>query len=651
MVKMTQIKQKIPYSQWKPSITPEDVFSDIVTFAEIKIIDKTIYWLEQRPVEQGRVVLVKYDESEISDVVPTGFWVRTRVHEYGGGAYALNSQFAYFTNFTDQRIYCQSLTDKQAPQPLTPAKNVDGSLGKYAALGLSPHGKTLVFVYEKEYATKENDNFIAALDLTLNEPSDPTILAYGNDFYADPQISPDGKKLAWLTWNHPKMPWESTELIMAELEGTHLVEGSEQKIAGGLTSSICLPKFDPQGTLYFVMDEVGQDEKPVKNWWNLYCYKNGKTEPVTKELVEFGAPMWRLGQSTYSFLSDGKLIGRTIVGGKATLVVVDPKKQDYASINLPFTEFSSLGIDSNDDLVFVGASPLDPLAVVKLNLASMKMTVLKISSSIELQKEDVSIPQFITYPTSDGESAHGHLYLPKNSKYEAPVNNKPPLLVMVHGGPTGRAYSALSLSIQFWTSQGYAILDVDHRGSTGYGRKYRDALLGEWGVIDASDIKGGVDYLINQSLVSNQIVIRGGSAGGYAVQRALTLYPDLFAAGASYFGIGNLITLAETIHKFEAHYLDSLLGSSLVEDITVYQERSPINHLDNLKAPMIILQGSEDKIVTPQVSQEMAQALEKRGIDYEYHEYEGEAHGFRSKDANIDALNREASFYKKVLYG
>lgn len=650
---MATTKQKLLYSQWTPSISPEDVFSDVVALSEVKIVGRTIYWLEQRPAEQGRVALVKCDESgQISDVIPKEYWIRTRVHEYGGGAYTLNNKFVYFVNFKDQRIYRQSLTENQPLWPLTPEKNLDGALGKYGALELSSDGTRLVFVYEKEYVDKENENFIAALDLTTEELREPTILASGNDFYADPKISPDGKTIAWLTWNHPKMPWNSTELIIAEFDGKHLVTGLEQKIAGGLNVSVCLPKFDRYGNLYYVMDEAGEEEKSFKNWWNIYCYEDGKTEVITKELAEFGMPLWGLGQSGYSFLSSGNLICRTITQGKANLVVVDPKKKECKSLDLPFTEYDSLQIKGNDDLVFVGASPLTPPAVIKLNLKLMETTILKPSTTIQILEEDLSIPKFISYPTSDGKMAYGYLYLPKNSKYEAPEDDKPPLIVIVHGGPTSRTSSALNLhkGIQFWTSQGYAVLDVEYRGSTGYGRNYRDALLGECGVIDALDIKDGVNYLLKEGLVSKKIVIRGGSAGGYAVQRALTLFPELFSAGASYYGIGNLLTLAEEIHKFESHYLDSLLGASLAEGLAIYQERSPINHLDKLRAPMILFQGSEDKIVTPEVSQEMARALEQRGIEYEYHEYEGETHGFRRKETNVDALNREAQFYKKILY-
>ncbi len=649
---MAKTKQKLLYNQWKPIITSKEVFSDFLSLRDVKIVDKTIYWLELRPAEQGRVFLVKCDESrKVSDITSKEYWIRTRVHEYGGGAYTLNQQFVYFANFKDQRLYCQPLNENQSPRPLTPEKNTDGSLGKYAALELSSDGKTVVFVYEKEYKKKENKNFIAALDLTSDEIAEPIILASGSDFYANPKISPDGRKITWLSWNHPNMPWNSTELILADFDRKKGVVASEQKIAGGMEVSVCLPKFDQQGNLYFVMDEANQEENNPKNWWNIYCYKNGKIKLITTELIEFGVPQWVFGQSNYSFLSNGKLVCITVKDGKSSLVLVDPKSLEYKSINIPYTEYNSLAVDANDDIFFIGASPVSLPAVINFNPKSLEAKILKKSSTVKISEEDISIPKFISYPTSDGYAAYAQLYLPKNGKYEAPEYDKPPLLVIVHGGPTGRTNSGLALTKQFWTSQGYAILDVDHRGSTGYGRKYRDALFGKWGVIDAHDVEDGVSYLLKKGLICDKIAIRGGSAGGYAVQRALTLFPDLFGAGASYFGIGNLITLVEETHKFESRYTDWLMGVSFPEGAAIYKERSPINHLDKLRAPMIIFQGSEDKIVTPEVSRELARTLKKKGIEHEYIEYEGEAHGFRSQETNIDALNREARFYKKVLDG
>jgi len=319
-------------------------------------------------------------------------------------------------------------------------------------------------------------------------------------------------------------------------------------------------------------------------------------------------------------------------------------------LDIPLEGFDFLDVEESGDLVFVGSSPDRITSVIRLNLNSLEMSVLKESSSIEVNKDDLSIPRPIEYSTSDGETSHAYFYFPTSSRFEGPAKEKPPLIVVAHGGPTSRTSAAMSLVKQSWTSQGYALLDVNYRGSTGYGRSYRDALLGKWGLIDAGDIADGVRYLITQGIVNpDQIVIRGGSAGGYAVQRVLTEFPDIFKCGASYYGIGDLETLVKLIHKFESHYLTGLIGEPYPAGKALYKERSPINHLDRLKSSMIIFQGSDDKIVYPQVSRQMAKALRKRGIPCEYIEYPGETHGFRRKESNIDALKKEAEFYRKNL--
>jgi len=647
---MLQSKQKLSYGLWKTEITPEKVFSDIVRFFEVKVINNAIYWLEARPSEGGRIVLVlRKPSGEIKDITPKGFYIRTRVHEYGGGAFAIHHNFVYFVNFKDQRIYAQDMSTGDIV-PLTPERNADGSLGKYAALEVSPDGSMLTFVYEKEYSDRENKNFIGALDLTKKEVCEPIILAGGNDFYSNPKISPDGEHIAWLTWNHPNMPWDSTKLVLAKLKGVAIAPHSERVIAGGLKRSICQIRFGPKGDLYFVMDRVTDNPDSPENWWNLYRYNQGGIEAVTNKKAEFGAPEWRFGNQMYDFVANDKIICTFIEKGEEHLAMLDAKSKKMVPVDTSFQSFNFLQISNDQDLIFVGGSPTQVPSIVRLNLKTLKEEILKSSFPIKIDSENISIPQAIKYRTSDGKFAHAFLYLPKNKKFEGPIHEKPPLIVMVHGGPTSRTSTAMSLTKQFWTSQGYAILDVNYRGSTGYGRQYRDALLGKWGVIDANDIADGVRYLIKQGIVdANKIVIRGGSAGGYAVQRALTEFPDLFAGGASYYGIGNLETLAKETHKFESRYIDNLVGQPYSENAKLYKERSPIYHLDRLKAAMIIFQGSEDKIVTPEVSREMARSLKERGIDHEYIEYPGEAHGFRIKDNNIDSLKKEAAFYKRVL--
>ncbi len=633
------------FLDWKPLVSAEQVFSDVVGLSEIVVDGNTVYWVELRIADKGRYVIVKRDErGEMIDITPPGYTVRSRVHEYGGGVYTVHEGIVYFVNFEDQRLYKQHGSEVIA---LTPEKNKDGSLGKYASLCVSEDGKTLVFVYEKEHAEKENENFIGALDLSDSSVREPTIIASGRDFYADP-IFYKSEKLAWLEWNHPHMPWDSTELVSAQVDG--ITVSSKKIIAGGEGISVCHPKFDADGVLYFVMDEAGKEEADPKNWWNIYCYDNNTVQPVTSDLAEYGAPHWVFGQSSYSFFADNTLVATKKNKGSDELIVIDPQSKKARVVDIGYDHFAYVQVTAVGDVICIGSSAEKGPSVIRIDLADQKVEVIRKNSSITVK--EMSRAELVSYPTKDGEKAYGYLSLPKNSFYTAPAEEKPPLLVLAHGGPTSNTSGAFSLIKQFWTSSGYAIMDVDYRGSTGYGRAYRDALLAKWGLIDAQDVADAVTHLAEKGLVNgSQVAIRGGSAGGYMVQRELTEYPDLFAVGASYFGIGNLITLVEQTHKFEARYIENLVGPRLSESEQEYKDRSPINHLDKLKAPMIILQGSEDKIVTPDCSREMALILKEKGILHEYIEYEGEAHGFRTKENNIDALTKEAAFYRRVFKG
>ncbi len=647
---MNSKKEIRPYNQWTPIITPEEVFKDITAFGHIKVVSGKIYWSELRPSEGGRIAVVCQDEDgKIQDVLPKDVNVRTRVHEYGGLAFTVDEKNIYYVNFKCQRLFRKQLGDESPPIPLTPEKNADGSLGKYAAPYLTPDQKTLIFVYEKDYEDRENENYIAKLDVTVKETQEPTIIVRGKDFYFDPIISPNGTKIAWLQYNHPNMPWNSTELILADWNDQALPE-SEKLIVGGEGISICAIRFDRNDRLYFVMDEANQVEENPRNWWNLYRYDEDYVEALTQEMAEFAYPMWVFGYCDWTFLPSGRIIANYERKGRGFLALVDPITKVLETLNSPFEGHINIQGISENQVAFIGYSNKKPSSLVILDLQTMEFDILRTSSQAILSEEDISIPRLLEYPTSDGSVAFGKLYLPKSSQFNAPENDKPPLIIMVHGGPTARAEISFSLAKQFWTSQGYAILDVDHRGSTSYGRKYRDALKDQWGVIDAQDITDGVDYLVNEGIVAQKVAIRGGSAGGYAVQRALTLFPDTFHVGASYFGIGNLITLVKLTHKFESRYIDWLMGAKLPEGEAVYNDRSPINHMDKLKAPMILFQGKDDKIVTPEVSREVVEQLKQRGIPHEYVEYEGESHGFRKKENNIDALSKEAAFFRKVLF-
>ncbi len=640
-----------PYGLWDPLLTPEEIYVDVTQFTHVLTDEKgNTYWAELRPKEDGRIVVVKRTEEKgIRDISPSGFNVRTRVHEYGGRAFTVRENVLYFSNFDDQRIYKRDIENDSPPTPVTPERLQDGALGKYAAPVLSPDENALVFVLEKEFEERENENYIAAINLQEPFPQEPIILVSGSDFYADPVLSPDGDEIAWIQWDHPKMPWEGTELWHAEFNSLVQSVESVERVAGTTKTAICFPAFGPDGTLFFIMDEAGHARDDPKNWWNIYSHRHGKTEPVTQELAEFGGPMWTLGHSRYVF--DGSKIHALCHKKQGdSLAHISLDTSEITWTELPYDALTMIQKGEGSTLLLRAGASDRPAAIITYNTETERLRVLRESFKMPFDSKQVSEPTTMVFSTQDGEHAYAILYQPRNPDFRPPADSKPPLIVQVHGGPTGSASTVLSLGNQFWTSMGYAVLDVDHRGSTGYGREYRDRLLGQWGIIDAKDVHDGIQYLLEKDKVSPQIAIRGGSAGGYAVQRCLTMFPDLFKAGASYFGIGNLITLARLTHKFESRYLDSLLGGSLEEAEEVYRERSPINHLDHLKAPMIVFQGLDDKVVSPEVSQEIVQLLEKKGIKHEYVEYEGESHGFRKKETRVDALNKECEFYREVLF-
>jgi dipeptidyl aminopeptidase/acylaminoacyl peptidase len=640
-----------PYGLWDPIVTPEEIYLDSNLFFNIFTDTKGFYyWAELRPHENARIVVVKCDKTGLArDISPPNSNVRTRLHEYGGRAFTVHNDVLYYSNFNDQRLYKKELANDTPPVPVTPERCEEGSLGKYAAPTISPDENTLIFLFEKEFDDRENENCIAAINLKKPFPQDPIILASGSDFYANPVLSSDGKQIAWIQWNHPHMPWDESQLWYAQFNSAKISIESAQKAVGESNTAICFPSFGPTGEIFFIMDQAGYGSNDPRNWWNIYSYKNGEVEVITKELAEFGVPMWSVGNNRYvadrdaiyaiCHKKEGDLLARISLGTTET-----------SWIKLPYDSLSMIQKSDDGTVLLLAGGPDRPPAIITFSMKTEEMHLLRESYKMPFNSEYVSKSTTIEYPTQDGEHAYALFYEPLNPNLRPAANSTPPLLVRVHGGPTGRASNSLSLENQFWTSMGYAIIDVNHRGSTGYGRRYRDKLLGQWGIIDAMDVRDGIDYLLEHDKVARKIAISGGSAGGYAVQRCLTMFPDLFQAGASYFGIGNLITLAKLTHKFESRYLDSLLGASLEEDESVYKERSPINNLEHLKAPMILFQGLEDKIVTPEVSQEIVKLLDEKGIRYEYKEYEGEGHGFLKRQTRIDSLNRESQFYREVFF-
>lgn len=635
-------KQKeTSFLNWKPAISAEEVYNQTVIFQFLFSENENLFWIEVRPEEAGRAVIVGRNVSgKIFDVIPFPYSARSRVFEYGGHPYTVKNNKAFFVNFTDQRIYMVDLTDLQThPVAITQEKTNEGYLPKYSELSVSDDGNWLLFSYEIDLKDKEPKNAIGIIDLRKNVPQEASVIVEGADFYKNPKFSPDSKKISWIEWNHPFMPWNSTKIFEANFDKEGKING-EMKISGSEDTSISDSCYLESGELVFAQDFRNMAESDSKNFYNLYLNRNGHVTAITNELFDF--------QQIRSY--GNKIFAQTYKLGKPQLVIVEKNGDKFKQKSLLVEHQSfTVPIPTDNKVYFSGITSKTPSQLYEIDLLTSNSKVIKSSTNQFIESENVSKGRQITFPTTDGETCYGYYYPPTNKNYIPPKGELPPVRVLVHGGPTGMATLGFSKQLLFWTSQGYAVFDVNYRGSFGYGRRYRDALLKKWGILEIQDVKDGLAELKRKGLVGGNAVVSGGSAGGYTVQRLLTFYPELFAAGASHFGIGNLITLQKLTHKFESHYLEQLIGGTLETNLKEYENRSPINHLNSLKSPMIIFQGSDDKVVPPENSREMAEILKKKGIHHEYYEYQGEGHGFRKMENLIESLNREALFFKSVL--
>jgi dipeptidyl aminopeptidase/acylaminoacyl peptidase len=645
-----------PYLDWQPLLDPVQVYSQPPSPQYPCLHGNRLYYLEQRAAEAGRSVLVRSEEDgSLTDITPRDYNLRSRVHEYGGKPHLLHDGHVYFSNDTDGRIYSQRLDPDAVPRSLLEA---DAEAGMSIDFQVTPDSRFLVFVHERTREGRENENRLCYVD--LDKPGGINHLVSGADFYASPVISPDGSRIAWIEWQHPDMPWDAAELKMASLsrQGGQLrvIDDSITVVAGGDECSVCQPQFAADGRLIFALDGIDPVRKLASESWDLYARDGQTITRLTTDEGEYGEAFWVFGQQRYCVHADGSIEAVCTRKGIDKLVRIEADPGTATSITGGcHTSISQLSCAAGGSLFNAASFSRD--AAIETSAAAGEAGYTLPGRERVLDEQDISVPRQLDYPTRDGGRSHALYYPPCNSAYQAGEDDLPPMLVMVHGGPTHRCEASLNYQRQYWTGRGFAILDINHRGSTGYGRRYRQALLGQWGILETADVADAVGYAIQQGLAHReQVCIRGSSAGGYEVLRALTLYPDLFCAGACYYGIGNLVTLMEITHKFEAHYLDGLLGepfrgSASDQPGSPYYDRSPIRHLDALHSPMIIFQGLEDKVVPPPVSREIVAALEEKGITHQYVEYEGEGHGFRSKETRIDALSREAAFFLNVIRG
>ena len=637
-----------PYGSWKSPITSDLIVSQSIGLSEARFDGDTVYWLEARPQEQGRNVVVRAGgDGKASDIVPPPFSARTRVHEYGGGAWSGARGVLYVSNFADGRLYRIGADDRE-PTPLTPAAAAPGRQWRFADGSIDQKRQRWIGIREDHTAVGQPVNAIVAVDLAQPGTAPGEILAEGHDFFASPRLSPDGRHLAWLAWDHPNMPWNGTTLYVAELGDDGTIIGMPRAVAGGPAESIFQPEWSPDGgELCFVSDRSG--------WWNLYCLKlaSGEVRSIAPMAAEFGQPQWVFGMATYAFAGSSRIVCSFVEAGLGRLAVIDLATGVLRRLETPFTQFASVRANG-DQALFIAGAPSHPSSVVLLDLDSGEYRILKKSTEI-LDRADINIATYLTavepiaFPTTGGSSAFALFYPPRNPDYAAPHGDKPPLLVRCHGGPTSAASASLNLGIQYWTSRGIAVLDVNYRGSTGFGRAYRDALQRSWGVADVDDCINGANFLAERGLVDkDRMVITGGSAGGYTTLAALVFH-DVFRGGASYYGVSDITALARDTHKFESRYLDWLIGPYPQEE-ALYRERSPLYHAERLSRPVIFFQGDEDAVVPPNQTEAMVEALRRRGIPVGYLLFAGEQHGFR-KASNIQrALDAELYFYAVEVF-
>ena len=625
-----------PYGSWESPISADLITQGGLRLEQVRVDGPDVYWLEGRPEEAGRYVIVKRSaDGSTVNVNSAPFNARNAVHEYGGGAYAVRDGVVYFANWDDQRLYraggsggAEAITDEPAV--------VRGD--RYADLAVSSESNWILCVRETHHEDRETDNELVAVP--TDGSGDVRVLASGHDFYSSPRQNSAGDKISWLLWDHPNMPWDGCELWVADFDSSNGSVSNEQLVTGGTDASIVQPDWSPDGTLVFITDESG--------WWNLSKWSaNGKVVSLVAEEKDHGGPAWAFGFSTYSFLEDGTILLKGSKGGKGLLRMVAVNGREVAETAVPHTSIAEVNVVGSD-VVYIGASPTSAAEVVRANISSGVTVSLKTSSDIELDDAYLSVPQAITFPSTDSGEAHAFYYPPTNLDFESDGGETPPLLVISHGGPTSATSSSLSLPVQFWTSRGFAVVDVNYRGSTGHGRAFRDALKGKWGVYDTDDCIAAADYLVSKGQAdTDRLAIKGGSAGGYTTINALTFHAR-FAVGATYYGIADLSVFIGDTHKYESRYLDSLIGP-YPEAKQLYHDRSAINFTDQLSCPMIILQGLEDKIVPPSQAEIMAGALRDKGIPFSLMMFEGEQHGFRQSKNIKASLEGELYFYGRVM--
>jgi dipeptidyl aminopeptidase/acylaminoacyl peptidase len=605
------------------------------------LADGVAWWLEGRPAENGRVVLMRAARGEeAQDAVPADFNLRTLVHEYGGGAYSIHEGAVYCSRFEDQRLY--RIDPGADPRPITPER--EGTTHRYADGRVTPDGSLWIGVRERHEGSGRPDEVVNELvAIPTDGSAEPRLIAEGRDFYSNPRMSRDGLRLSFLAWDFPWMPWDGCELFAADLAVDGTLSGVEHVAGLGGEESIWQPEWNPGGELVFASDRSG--------WWNLERLREGGRSVLYAAEAEFGYPAWVFGSRSYAFLGDWRIFASYDSAGRTRFAVLDQDTGDLEAVDVPHDAWWSgpCVAAEGSTVLYVAGSATIPNQVVRHDLGSGESTVLRKSVQVPVDTSFFSLPHTIEFPTERGRTAHALVYHPTNPEHETADGEQPPLIVKSHGGPTGSTTAIFDLGIQYWTSRGFAVVDVNYGGSTGYGRAYRERLNGEWGVVDLEDCVNAARYLVERGEADGErLVIQGGSAGGYTTMCALT-FTDDFAAGATYFGISDLERFETGDgHKFERMYNHTLIGP-YPEEAEVYRSRSPIHFVEQITTPMLVLQGADDEVVPPAQSELIVEALEEREIPHAYLLFEGEGHGFRKAESVVASLESELSFYAQIL--
>jgi dipeptidyl aminopeptidase/acylaminoacyl peptidase len=621
-----RVAEQRPYGAWASPITAASLAEGAIGMGDLRVADGKLYWLETRPAEGGRLVLMTIEDGAPRQLTPEGFNVRTRVHEYGGAPFIAAAGGVWFSHFRDQKLYRQA--NGGAPEALTP----EGY--RYADAVMVPGGG-LIAVREDHTDAANVRNTVVRL---TGAGGAGQVLYGDSDFVAYPRLSRDGKRLAWIAWDFPAMPWDQTRLYVAELGEGGL--GDIRQVAGGDGISVIEPQWGADGILTWLSDESG--------FWNLYDDRDGAPRPILPRRAEFGGPLWQLGQANYAVMDDGRIVAAAREAEGETLLVIDPIAGSAKPLALPFLALTSIQRLDDGHIAAIAYSAAESSALVVVDVASGTFETLRRPSPASVPAVCIAPVEAISFPSAGGRTAHALFYPPTNADFTSPPGERPPLIVQAHGGPTAEASGAFSLSIQYWTSRGFAVVDVDYGGSSGYGRAYRQLLDGQWGIVDVEDVIAAAKHLADAGRVdAKRIAIHGGSAGGFTVLAALS-QSDVFSAGGDFYGVADLEALARDTHKFESRYLDGLIGP-WPEAKAVYDARSPINHLDGFTAPLLILQGAEDPVVPPNQAHMIRDALRAKRVPVAYLEFPGEGHGFRRAENIIRAKEAELTFYGRVF--